>query len=193
MSYQDAEQEAIKLSEDNLKLKAELSKIHYTEKQWICDSHQWPYGAESTCGPICPWCERLKVEKLEAELAKAKAEMGAWKHDALDARTQNARLEAALRFIHDECDWEELGNHTGDNRIGECSRDALSGHSTALHSLLGPTVEALECVKFILDECGIYTRKAEVSHIYPKWCFGDASERVDKELSRLRKVMGDKP
>ena len=44
--------------------------------------------------------------------------------DALRARV--ARLEETLRFILDECDWEESMQHAcGDNRIGTAARRAL--------------------------------------------------------------------
>ncbi len=45
-------------------------------------------------------------------------------HAALRARV--ARLEEALRFILDECDWEEsMSTVCGDNRIGVAARRAL--------------------------------------------------------------------
>ena len=45
-------------------------------------------------------------------------------YSALRARV--ARLEEALRFILDECDWEESMQHVcGDNRIGAAARRAL--------------------------------------------------------------------
>ena len=41
-------------------------------------------------------------------------------------RARVARLEEALRFILDECDWEESMQHVcGDNRIGAAARRAL--------------------------------------------------------------------
>lgn len=41
-------------------------------------------------------------------------------------RTRVARLEEALRFILDECDWEEsMSTVCGDNRIGVAARRAL--------------------------------------------------------------------
>ena len=41
-------------------------------------------------------------------------------------RARVARLEEALRFILDECDWEESMQHAcGDNRIGTAARRAL--------------------------------------------------------------------
>ena len=41
-------------------------------------------------------------------------------------RNRVARLEEALRFILDECDWEESTQHVcGDNRIGAAARRAL--------------------------------------------------------------------
>ncbi len=44
--------------------------------------------------------------------------------DTLRARV--ARLEEALRFILDECDWEEsMSTVCGDNRIGVAARRAL--------------------------------------------------------------------
>lgn len=44
--------------------------------------------------------------------------------EELEARV--ARLEEALRFILDECDWEESMQHVcGDNRIGAAARRAL--------------------------------------------------------------------
>ena len=44
--------------------------------------------------------------------------------DALRARV--ARLEGALKFVLDECDWEESANEGGgDNRIGPVIRRAL--------------------------------------------------------------------
>ena len=50
-------------------------------------------------------------------------------HEALDndaLRARVARLEEALRFILDECDWEESMQHVcGDNRIGAAARRAL--------------------------------------------------------------------
>lgn len=49
------------------------------------------------------------------------------------AATDGERLEAALRFILDECDWEEVPDPTddcktagGDDRIGKACRDALA-------------------------------------------------------------------
>ena len=45
-------------------------------------------------------------------------------HAALLARV--ARLEEALKFVLDECDWEESANRGGgDNRIGPAIRRAL--------------------------------------------------------------------
>lgn len=45
-------------------------------------------------------------------------------NSALRARV--ARLEEALRFILDECDWEEsMSTVCGDNRIGVAARRAL--------------------------------------------------------------------
>lgn len=47
-----------------------------------------------------------------------------WYTQAIRARV--ARLEEALRFILDECDWEESMQHVcGDNRIGTAARRAL--------------------------------------------------------------------
>lgn len=44
--------------------------------------------------------------------------------EKLEARV--ARLEDALRFILDECNWEESMQHVcGDNRIGAAARRAL--------------------------------------------------------------------
>ena len=44
--------------------------------------------------------------------------------EKLDAHV--ARLEGVLRFILDECDWEESMQHAcGDNRIGTAARRAL--------------------------------------------------------------------
>lgn len=41
-------------------------------------------------------------------------------------RARVARLEDALRFILDECDWEEsMATVCGDNRIGVAARRAL--------------------------------------------------------------------
>lgn len=41
-------------------------------------------------------------------------------------RVRVARLEEVLRFILDECDWEESMQHVcGDNRIGAAARRAL--------------------------------------------------------------------
>ena len=41
-------------------------------------------------------------------------------------RARVARLEGVLRFILDECDWEESMQHAcGDNRIGTAARRAL--------------------------------------------------------------------
>ena len=41
--------------------------------------------------------------------------------------TRVARLEEALRFILDECDWEEsMSTVCGDNRIGTAARRALA-------------------------------------------------------------------
>ena len=41
-------------------------------------------------------------------------------------RARVARLEEALRFVLDECDWEESANRGGgDNRIGPAIRRAL--------------------------------------------------------------------
>ena len=49
-----------------------------------------------------------------------------WYTKTLRARV--ARLEEALRFVLDECDWEESANEGGgDNRIGPVIRRALEG------------------------------------------------------------------
>ena len=46
--------------------------------------------------------------------------------DCTALRARVARLEDALRFILDECDWEEsMSTVCGDNRIGVAARRAL--------------------------------------------------------------------
>lgn len=74
---------------------------------------------------------------LEKLLEKIKSSLRIWMHinflkvnggvdpcAALRARV--ARLEGVLRFILDECDWEESMQHVcGDNRIGAAARRAL--------------------------------------------------------------------
>ena len=60
-------------------------------------------------------CEKTECDKHEY-----------WYVETLRARV--ARLEEALRFILDECDWEESMQHAcGDNRIGTAARRALEG------------------------------------------------------------------
>ena len=55
-----------------------------------------------------------------------KSEYEALKRKNAALRARVARLEEALRFILDECDWEESVQHAcGDNRIGTAARRAL--------------------------------------------------------------------
>ena len=67
-------------------------------------------------------CEHgFSVDECVTGLCELQAE-----NAALRARV--ARLEEALRFILDECDWEESMQHAcGDNRIGTAARRALEG------------------------------------------------------------------
>lgn len=92
--------------------------------------------------PISALQDRAKVpppSDVRAEvmtLAEANAKLSHL-HAQLDekerAATDGERLEAALRFILDECDWEEVPDPTddcktagGDDRIGKACRDALA-------------------------------------------------------------------
>lgn len=61
-----------------------------------------------TCDKVCSYRVEDYVPEYVALLARV------------------ARLEEALRFILDECDWEESMQHAcGDNRIGTAARRAL--------------------------------------------------------------------
>ena len=55
-----------------------------------------------------------------------RSEYEATKRELAMLRSRVARLEEALRFVLDECDWEESANRGGgDNRIGPAIRRAL--------------------------------------------------------------------
>lgn len=85
----------IKKLAENVK---EMGELRQRLETTVCGNHQWPYGAESTDGPICPWCERLRVEELQQQLAQAQAtrgrckcshdrkvtELGFWEHCPLE-------------------------------------------------------------------------------------------------------------
>ena len=72
-------------------------------------------------GSVAIYCE---APKAVAEDISYMLRTGAEEIIALRARV--ARLEEALRFILDECDWEESMQHAcGDNRIGTAARRAL--------------------------------------------------------------------
>ena len=65
-------------------------------------------------------CEHgFSVDECVTGLCELQAENAA-------LHTRVARLEEALRFILDECDWEESMQHAcGDNRIGTAAHRAL--------------------------------------------------------------------
>ena len=55
-----------------------------------------------------------------------RSEWEALKEENKNLRARVSRMEEALRFILDECDWEESMQHAcGDNRIGTAARRAL--------------------------------------------------------------------
>ena len=57
-----------------------------------------------------------------------RSEWEALKEENKNLRSRVAMLEEALRFVLDECDWEESANEGGgDNRIGPVIRRALEG------------------------------------------------------------------
>ena len=69
---------------------------------------------------------KLRAERAEAKLATWQKDMNAVLRQRDDIHNRVARLEEALRFILDECDWEESMQHAcGDNRIGTAARRAL--------------------------------------------------------------------
>lgn len=64
------------------------------------------------------------AQKELAEMERYNSMMIWEENNALRARV--ARLEETLRFILDECDWEEsMSTVCGDNRIGVAARRAL--------------------------------------------------------------------
>ena len=72
-------------------------------------------------GSVAIYCE---APKAVADDISYMLRTGAEEIETLRARV--ARLEEALRFILDECDWEESMQHScGDNRIGTAARRAL--------------------------------------------------------------------
>ena len=75
---------------------------------------------EMGCIKTAPTCEHgFSVDECVSGMCELQTE-----NAALLARV--VRLEDALRFILDECDWEESMQHAcGDNRIGAAARRAL--------------------------------------------------------------------
>ena len=72
-------------------------------------------------GSVAIYCE---APKAVADDISYMLRTGAEEIETLRARV--TRLEEALRFVLDECDWEEYANRGGgDNRIGPAIRRAL--------------------------------------------------------------------
>lgn len=57
----------------------------------VCTQHEYPYAAEEEGGPICPWCERSKAEKL--------FELTAWANTLLCSATPNNKLMNKTREV----------------------------------------------------------------------------------------------
>ena len=72
------------------------------------------------------WCieNDFAAQKELAEIERHNSMM-IWEENKV-LRARVARLEEALKFVLDECDWEESANRGGgDNRIGPAIRRAL--------------------------------------------------------------------
>jgi len=90
----------------------------------FCDRHQYPYGAEDTSGPICPWCERLRVEQLQVEVMELLETRGDLERQLTEICTDNRTL---IRWLQSAKYRAIMHRHDGTFRaVDEATQERFS-------------------------------------------------------------------